>query len=230
LNFILKLQKLKIPKLYIQVRPTTLLYKTFSNYASILKLYWGDEKGVKFEIWIFSKLLQILHWNFENSKHQSCSPRKDIQTWFYTISQILLRFWFIQKGVKSGFCFLGFSERFQIETWYSISWWLISDHTITQGHHWVKYHMFDQMLLLVDQFDFRNSCNNSSNLNSNSNRKTCIKFWIPNLNSNLKLHFKHVWLTKYYQALIPYYKALLTLQLLFKQNFICLSQFSYINS
>jgi hypothetical protein len=45
LNFILKLQKLKIPKLYIQVRPTTLLFKTFSNYASILKLYWGDKKG-----------------------------------------------------------------------------------------------------------------------------------------------------------------------------------------
>jgi hypothetical protein len=38
LNFILKLQKLKLPKLYIWIRPTTLLFKTFSKYASILKL------------------------------------------------------------------------------------------------------------------------------------------------------------------------------------------------
>jgi hypothetical protein len=49
--------------------------------------------------------------------------------------------------------------------------------------------MFDQMPLLVDQVNFGKSFNNSSNLNSNLNRKTCNKFWIPNSNSNLKLHF-----------------------------------------
>jgi hypothetical protein len=91
----------------------------------------------------------------------------------------LLRFWINQKGVQSRFCILGFSERFQIETWCSINWWLFSDHTITQGHHWVKHHMFDQVPLLVDQVDFGNSFNNSSNLNSNPNQKTCNKFWIP---------------------------------------------------
>jgi hypothetical protein len=101
----------------------------------------------------------------------------------------LLRFWIIQKGVKSGFCILGISEGFQIETCCYINWWLISDHTITQGHHWVKHHMFDQMPLLVDQVDFGNSFNNSSNLNLNSNQKTCNKFWTPQTNSDLKLYF-----------------------------------------
>jgi hypothetical protein len=38
LNLILKLQKLKIPKLYIWIRPTTFLFKPFLNYALILKL------------------------------------------------------------------------------------------------------------------------------------------------------------------------------------------------
>jgi hypothetical protein len=33
------------------------------------------------------------------------------------------------------------------------------------------------------------SFNNSSNLISNSNRKTCNRFWIPNSNSSSKIHF-----------------------------------------
>jgi hypothetical protein len=47
-----------------------------------------------------------------------------------------------------------------------LNWWVFSDHTIIQGHHWVKHHMFNQMPLLVDQVDFRKSFNKSLKLES----------------------------------------------------------------
>jgi hypothetical protein len=90
------------------------------------------------------------------------------------------------KPLSSNSCNCIFSSANSLN---SINWWLFSDHTITQGHNWVKHHMFDHMSLLVDQVDFRNSFNNSSDLNADSNRKTCNKFWIQNSNSNLKLYF-----------------------------------------
>jgi hypothetical protein len=52
----------------------------------------------------------------------------------------------------------------------SITW-------LTKCHSWLT------------KLTFENLLNNYPNLNSNSNRKTRDKFWIPNSNSNLKLHF-----------------------------------------
>jgi hypothetical protein len=49
LDFILKLQKLQIPKLYIYPRPTTLLLKLFLNSTSSLKFKFGDKKGSNLE-------------------------------------------------------------------------------------------------------------------------------------------------------------------------------------
>jgi hypothetical protein len=115
----------------------------------------------------------------------------------------LLRFWINQKGVKQRILNLGFSKEFQFETCCYFNWWLFSDHTIIQGHHWVKHHMFDQMPLLVEQVDFWKSFNNYPNLNSNLNQKTCDKFWIPNSNSNLKLHFmRWTWVHTLHLALV----------------------------
>jgi hypothetical protein len=55
-NFMLKLQKLQTPKLYNQPRPTTFIFKQFSNSASILKFEFGDENGsnlkfISFQNW-----------------------------------------------------------------------------------------------------------------------------------------------------------------------------------
>jgi hypothetical protein len=49
---------------------------------------------------INSKLLQILHWNFENSKNQYCTSWKDLQSCFLDHPQIHFRFWITQKGIK----------------------------------------------------------------------------------------------------------------------------------
>jgi hypothetical protein len=57
--------------------------------------------------------------------------------------------------------------------------------------------MFDQMLLLVDQFDFLKSFNNSSNLNSNSNRKTHDKFLDSKLKLKLEAPFYELDLSSY---------------------------------
>jgi hypothetical protein len=48
------------------------VFGTIFKFFLHLKIWVGKWKGVKFEIWIFSKLLQILYWNFKNSKNQNC--------------------------------------------------------------------------------------------------------------------------------------------------------------
>jgi hypothetical protein len=59
-------------------------------------------KGNNFWKWVNSKLLQILHGNFKNSKHQSCTSWQDLQLCFLNYFQILPPFWNWNRGIKKG--------------------------------------------------------------------------------------------------------------------------------
>jgi hypothetical protein len=75
------------------------IFKFFLHF----EIWIGEWKGVKFKIWIFLKLLQILYWNFVNYKNQNCTTWQDLQFCFLAHPQILFRFWITQKGVNKVF-------------------------------------------------------------------------------------------------------------------------------
>jgi hypothetical protein len=69
----------------------------------ILLRFWNlnlKSKGDNFWILINSKLLQLLHGNFENPKHQSCTYWQDLQLCFLNYFQIMLPFWNLNRGMK----------------------------------------------------------------------------------------------------------------------------------
>jgi hypothetical protein len=100
------------------------IFKFFLHF----EIWIGGWKWVKFKICIFSKLLQILYWNFENSKYQNCTTWQDLQFCFLAHPQIIFRFWITQKGVNRVFRKTRVLN--QIQTWFGlyINWWLIYDH------------------------------------------------------------------------------------------------------
>jgi hypothetical protein len=98
LNFILKLEKLKIPKLYIQERPTTLLFKIFSNYSSILKLYCGDEKGSIFKFESFQNYSKFYTETLKTQNTKLVALEKIYKLGFKLFPKFCLDFELIKKG------------------------------------------------------------------------------------------------------------------------------------
>jgi hypothetical protein len=98
LNFILKLQKLQIPKLYIYPRPTTLLFKPFSNYASILKFEFGDEKGSNLEFASFQNYSRFYTKTLKTQNTKLVAIEKIYKLGFTLFPKFCLDFELIKKG------------------------------------------------------------------------------------------------------------------------------------
>jgi hypothetical protein len=98
LDFVLKLQKLQTPKLYILPRPTTLLNKTFSKSASILKFEFGDEKGSNLKFAYFQNCSTFFTKTLKTQNTKVVALEKFYKLGFKLFPKFCLDFELFQKG------------------------------------------------------------------------------------------------------------------------------------
>jgi hypothetical protein len=94
----LKLQKLQTPKLYTYPIPTTFLFKPFSNYASILKFEFGDEKGSNLEFASFQNYSTFYTKTLKTQNTKVIALEKIYKLGFKLFPKFFLDFELFQKG------------------------------------------------------------------------------------------------------------------------------------